>query len=1070
MAFPQTPLPLNIELLLGSTWTSITALGHVQRRDGMVTVTRGRSAEAGDVDASRLTATINNRDGRYSPRNPISPYYGILGRNTQIRASLTGSSSYLALDGTTGRRITTPDHASLDITGDIDVRLEVTLGSWRREQDLAGKYDTSSQRSWTWWLNHDGVLSFSWSTDGGNINLSTRNSTVPVPAPASGRQALRVTLDVNNGAGGHTVVFYTAPSMDGPWAQLGDPVVTSGTTSIFASTAALELGMVEDLVTGAMAGQVHRFEVRNGIGGTVVAGPDFRNLAAGTTSFADSAGRTWTVQNGAEITNKVYRFWGEVSAWPSRWDKTGTDVYVPIEAAGIMRRLGQARVDGSAMYRAILRDTAALVAYWPLEDEQGAQLAGPGLATHGGMTFTGSPEFAAFEGFACSLPIVTLNGASFTGSVPSYDTSGGLIQIRFLMNVPAAGAENGEVIMMLYGTGTVRRWELFYGTGGTLGLRGFDSGGTQLFTTGNITFNVNGELLRVSIELDQFGADIDYSISTLEPGATVGGTFNGTLAGNTLGRIGTVTISPGGGIDGISIGHVTVQNAVTTLFDLGAQLAGWKGETAGRRIERLCEEEGIAFRAIGDLDDSTRMGVQAPGAFLDLVRACAQADGGLLYEPRDCFGLGYRTRSSLYNQAARVALSYSGKHLADSLDPVDDDQNVRNDVTVSREGGSSARAVQETGTLSVLAPPNGVGRYDVSETVNVEYDLDLFDQAGWRLHLGTVDEARYPQIHVDLSRPQIAGDSALTQALRLAEVGDRLAITGLPAWLPPEAISQIVVGYSELLGNFEHQLTFNCVPESPYRPGVYGSGNLINNGHFETATTGWVAGANTSIARDTGQAYAGTASLAISRSAASTLHYAEGQDVDGTGTSGDVVTISCYVRIPAASRPKITSIEISATGFATTTVSGIPAADTWTRIAVTGALSADIDNVQVRFQVDNTHSNGQVVAYVDAVQIRNVATEDLVDRYQPHASTLAAGINTTATSLSVATSAGPLWTTDDEEFPFDLMIGGERMTVLDISGSSSPQTFTVIRSVNGVVKSHSSGAQVQLFRVSRYGL
>jgi hypothetical protein len=37
------------------------------------------------------------------------------------------------------------------------------------------------------------------------------------------------------------------------------------------------------------------------------------------------------------------------------------------------------------------------------------------------------------------------------------------------------------------------------------------------------------------------------------------------------------------------------------------------------------------------------------------------------------------------------------------------------------------------------------------------------------------------------------------------------------------------------------------------------------------------------------------------------------------------------------------------------------------------------------------------------------------------------------------------------------------MTVTNITGATSPQTFTVTRSVNGITKSHSAGAAVQLF-------
>ena len=66
------------------------------------------------------------------------------------------------------------------------------------------------------------------------------------------------------------------------------------------------------------------------------------------------------------------------------------------------------------------------------------------------------------------------------------------------------------------------------------------------------------------------------------------------------------------------------------------------------------------------------------------------------------------------------------------------------------------------------------------------------------------------------------------------------------------------------------------------------------------------------------------------------------------------------------------------------------------------------------------------------------------------------------TSLSVAITGTALWTTTD--VPFDIEIGGEQITVTAISGASSPQTFTVTRSVNTVVKSHDDGATVKLWR------
>jgi len=83
-------------------------------------------------------------------------------------------------------------------------------------------------------------------------------------------------------------------------------------------------------------------------------------------------------------------------------------------------------------------------------------------------------------------------------------------------------------------------------------------------------------------------------------------------------------------------------------------------------------------------------------------------------------------------------------------------------------------------------------------------------------------------------------------------------------------------------------------------------------------------------------------------------------------------------------------------------------------------------------------------------------------------STLAGGtLNTTALSFQVATTnaGSPLWTTAGADFPFDIRIDGEQITISGISGAASPQTFTAsARSVNGVVASHNVGAAVSLWQ------
>lgn len=87
-----------------------------------------------------------------------------------------------------------------------------------------------------------------------------------------------------------------------------------------------------------------------------------------------------------------------------------------------------------------------------------------------------------------------------------------------------------------------------------------------------------------------------------------------------------------------------------------------------------------------------------------------------------------------------------------------------------------------------------------------------------------------------------------------------------------------------------------------------------------------------------------------------------------------------------------------------------------------------------------------------------------VSHFGTDGSTLTTGITSTATSMSVTTAAGfAVWTQSAGAFPFNIMMGGELITVTNITSATSPQTFTIIRSVNGIVKSHNAGESIQVY-------
>lgn len=931
MVFPQTQLGLHAEAYIGTSWTDLVALKDVRASDGVV-IRRGLSGEGSSPEPAVCTLTLNNAGGKYSPRNPTGANYGLIGRNTPLRVSVDQATSYLRIDDETGNTpvggcsVSTPDNAALDITADLDIRIDLDLSSWSEAMELLTKWtDAGNQRSYALILEPTGKLLFWHSTDGTAAGMVGARSTIPVPI-SSGRLAVRVALDVSDGAGNRVRTFYTSTTgVDGTWTQLGDPVTAVGTTSVFASSAILSLldNPNSTLGVSMIRGRLYGAQVRNGIAGTVVANPDFTAQSHGATSFADSAGRTWTLNGAVSLQKRDYRFTGEIPAWPIRWDPSGHNVYAPLEAAGVMRRLAQGVAPlQSAMYRGSIK-LANLIAYWAAEDGQESASFGSVLAGGTVMAPIGDVQFASNSEFKGSLALPEFNGGRVSGKVANY-TNTGANQVRFLLRIPAGGAVNSSVIARVYTTGTAARWDLTYGTGGTLSLSAWDPDGTLISTSGDVGFTVNGKLVRANIQIETSGSDIAYTFGILQAGALAALGSSGTVASRTMGKITNVQLNPKSLLTDTVFGHITVQSLSSNIFDLAPQMQGYSGETAGRRFQRLCREHDLDHVIVGDADETEPMGVQRPMTLLDLLKECAFVDGGQLFEPRDFLGLGLRTRASLQSQPAAVTVPYTS---LGQLDPVDDDQQTLNDVTVTRPEGSTSRAVLGTGPLSYLPPPTGVGRYDTQVEVNVDNDTQLPNQAGWRLHIGTVDEPRYPVIRIGQENPRVATSTSLLAQLAVLDLGDRIDVTGPPAWLPPETISQLVVGWTETMGPKERALALVCVPESPYR-----------------------------VTR-----YAATTALAAA---------------------------------------------------------GVPPA---------------------------------------------------AGRYASSGTTLVGSESTTDTTWSISTPSGPRWTTDPTQFPQDWMCEGEQVRVTAISGTTSTQTATVQRSINGVVKAHSAGAVITPLQPAIYG-
>ncbi|WP_328846113.1 hypothetical protein [Streptomyces sp. NBC_00258] len=799
---------LRADLMIDGVMTNITH--HLRTKGGALVNSRGRRASGDRTDAGDCRPVLNNKDGLYSPENPRSPLFGKIGRNTPFRLSVNVGTPALELPGNIGDHASTPDDATLDITGDLDVRVDSTLANWLRPAvgtngiaELMAKMSfAAGTKSWLIGTRNNSLY-FRWSQDGTN-NLDA-TSTVPLPVPASGRIALRVILDVDNGAGGRTLKFYTATSLAGPWTQLGASIVQAGTTSIFNSTTALKIGDASDIGLTRPFGRVHKAEIRNGIDGAIVASPDFTAQTIGAPSFVDSSGRTWTMNGGTRISNRRTRAAYEMSALPTRWHVSGKDVWVPAESAGILRRLRQGKKPLQSTLRRRVPSYSP-TAYWPFEEGRGATQPSSPIAGVRSMTVSGV-EFASDDSLGGSGPLPAWSeDAEGRGLIPTAPT--GAWHLECVMRLDTMPTSLNS-LFEINTTGTAKKYTVRIQTN-NVQVRALDEDGAELALINITAPEFTGRWNRFILWGQQQGGNVQMHVAWIGVGIT--GVASDTTFAGTEGRVSSVRVF---GVPGnLRLGHLAVFPTTNTLaFDRADD--GFAGEATSQRLERLRTELNLPILLSGTPEAQPLMGAQRPQTPLTLLEQCEDADGGFLYEDRDALALRYRDRVSMENQAPALVLDYEAPGLADPLEPVPDDRLARNDITVRRTNGGEGYAVLEEGALSVQDPPAGIGPYDEA------YDLNLFsdDQtepiAYWRLHLGTAPGPRYTSVRVMVHRAKSQVDQILA-----VDVGDKIVIRNPPVWLPPGDIELIVQGYEETFTEGTWDIVFNCAPGAPWNVGV----------------------------------------------------------------------------------------------------------------------------------------------------------------------------------------------------------------------------------------------------------
>jgi len=273
----------------------------------------GAGAGSWDFSARTDIGDAGGNSGITFPAS-VAQYYGGVNLN----------GSYLRCNGIASNYVSAPDSAALSITGDLTIDVKVAMDDWSpsAQQALVAKYTAAGggQRAYQLLLNTDGTLAFNSSVSGASATVAV-SSTAGTGFGDGTTNWIRVTFDVDNGAGGNDVKFYT--SSDGSsWSQLGTTKTQVGTTSIFDSTAVLEVGSNASGSNGA-TGKFYNVRIYSDITQTIkVFDADFTAQTAGTKSFTESSVDAATVS--LVVTGGNW----SASSWTTRVPLPQDDVYL----------------------------------------------------------------------------------------------------------------------------------------------------------------------------------------------------------------------------------------------------------------------------------------------------------------------------------------------------------------------------------------------------------------------------------------------------------------------------------------------------------------------------------------------------------------------------------------------------------------------------------------------------------------------------------------------------------------------------------------------------------------------
>lgn len=777
-----------------------------------ITIQAGRQDEVSEASTTGHALTLDNRAGNYSPRNITGIWYGQLRKGTpvQTRVKLIDDTfgrtvgSGLGTDPVSGQAWTADGFWSANGTVALCAIATVNFASWATlptvlgdDVDIFKVTSLSAVTTGSAWVDST-VVRYQ---DANNyVRIHTEYGLSGVIYVKITRFVGGVGTDLYNTTA--TSVSYSAGTKISTRVQAIGPTYRIKVWLTSGSEPAAWTASATDASTTIRGNAVGLYEWR--VGG---------NTNAGTL--------TATLY---EYRADVIRATTPVPEWPTRWNQPQTDSTAPIVGAGILRRLSQGQSAlRSPMYRHNI-GYANLLGYWPIEDGSGAtQLANvdagglPGSLSNMSLGSTGPSGSAGAATFSNAD-----SSSMVSGSFQSASSSAGW---QFSWATKLAALPSSTTQMIAWTTSNGYTWSIILASG-TYTVSVVDSSGTSLVNSAisNTGSGDPNQWITFRMKASVSAGTVSWAFAWYAQGAATVWGASSTFSGS-VGALRSWTATGNASMVNGSICHVFgLTTANDDLQSYAAQRAfdGYAGETAGNRAIRLAGEESVPIIVMGDPNATALMGVQTSDTFINLLTECEAADQGLLHERGA--GLGFLTWRFRINAPVSLALDFAQSHVAGTPEPVDDDQRLVNIVKLTRKNGSEVTA-QNNASIALS------GAYTDERTVNVYVDGQLANEAGWRLHLGTIDELRWPKISLKLH-----GTPSLIPAWCGIRVGSRITIANPPPQVAGSQLDLIVEGWTETIGVFTWDVDIVCSPALPWDVGVYGT-SLTGSGSTTTGST-----------------------------------------------------------------------------------------------------------------------------------------------------------------------------------------------------------------------------------------